>query len=61
VFFELIFLSLLVLSIMRDKELYLNRGEDNAKGPHAKGGKSTIDREALRSETGPPAKASQPG
>jgi hypothetical protein len=30
-----------------------NRGEDNVKGPHAEGSKSTIDREASGSETGP--------
>jgi hypothetical protein len=38
---------------LHDKELYLNRGEDDVKGPHVKGGKSTIDREASWSETGP--------
>jgi hypothetical protein len=30
---------------LRDKELYLNRGEDDVKGPHAEGSKSAIDRE----------------
>jgi hypothetical protein len=35
------------------QELYLNHGEDDVKGPHAVGGKSTIDREASGSETGP--------
>jgi hypothetical protein len=34
-------------------ELYLNRGEDDVKVPHAEGSKSTIDREASGSETGP--------
>jgi hypothetical protein len=38
---------------LRDKELYLNHGEDDVKGPHAEGSKSTIDREVLGSETGP--------
>jgi hypothetical protein len=38
---------------LRDKELHLNRGEDDVKGPHAKGSKSTIDREAPGSESGP--------
>jgi hypothetical protein len=37
---------------LRDKELYLNRVEDNVKGPHAEGNKSTIDREESGSETG---------
>jgi hypothetical protein len=38
---------------LRDKELYLNHGEDDVKGPLAEGDKSTIDREAPGSETGP--------
>jgi hypothetical protein len=38
---------------LRDKELYLNRGEDNVKGPHAEGSKSAIDREASGSKMGP--------
>jgi hypothetical protein len=38
---------------LRDKELYLNRGEDDINGPHAEGSKSTIDQEASGSETGP--------
>jgi hypothetical protein len=38
---------------LRDKELYINRGEDDVKGPHAEGSKSTIDREASRREMGP--------
>jgi hypothetical protein len=38
---------------LRDKELYLNRGEDDIKGPHAYGSKSTIDREASGSGPGP--------
>jgi hypothetical protein len=29
-----------------------NRGEDDVKGPHASGSKSTIDREVSGSETG---------
>jgi hypothetical protein len=37
---------------LHDKELYLNRGEDDVKGPHAEGSRSTIDREASGSETG---------
>jgi hypothetical protein len=28
---------------MRKQELYLNHGEDDVKGPHAKGSKSIID------------------
>jgi hypothetical protein len=50
---------------LRDKELYLNRGEDDVKGPHAEGSKSTIDREVSGSETGPNrvdrAQAGRPG
>jgi hypothetical protein len=38
---------------LRDKDLYLNRGEDDVKGPHAGWSKSAIDREASGSETGP--------
>jgi hypothetical protein len=38
---------------LRDKEPYLNCGEDDVKGPHAEESKSTIDREASGSETGP--------
>jgi hypothetical protein len=38
---------------LHDKELYLNHGEDDMKGPHTEGRKSTIDREASGSETGP--------
>jgi hypothetical protein len=37
---------------LREKELYLNRGEDGVKGTHAKGSKSTIDWEASGSEIG---------
>jgi hypothetical protein len=29
---------------LHDKELYLNCGEDDVKGPHAEESKSTIDR-----------------
>jgi hypothetical protein len=38
---------------LRDKEIYLNRGENDVKGPHTEGSKSAIDREASGSETGP--------
>jgi hypothetical protein len=37
---------------LRDKEPYLNRGEDDVKGPHEEGSKSTIDREASGANRG---------
>jgi hypothetical protein len=47
---------------LRDKELHLTRGEDDVKGPHVEGSKSTIDREASGSEMGPKrAWAGRPG
>jgi hypothetical protein len=46
---------------LRDKELYLNRGEDDVKGSHGEGSKTTIDREASGSEPGPNQAETVPG